>query len=170
MHEIIIVCQCSIDLGFLKLKVCLQPPIKMNGPLLSLKVNAVCLFNWMEMAVCFPNVIVNTFSRESVWLACRGEGRRVAVEGGWLLWVGVAGGKRGKTKARIVIGITSLHRSARKNPHSILVLFFKLVSKKSPPDYCIILPASVFLGGRPGRVVLQNCFKVILSIFVYCEF
>lgn len=55
---------------------------KNERPLLLLKVNVVCLFNWMEMAFCFPNVIVNKFSRDSVWLVCRGRGEESGVAGG----------------------------------------------------------------------------------------
>lgn len=47
---------------------------KNERPLLLLKVNMVCLFNWMEMTLCFSNVIVNKFSEESEWLVCRGWG------------------------------------------------------------------------------------------------
>lgn len=47
---------------------------KNERPLLVLKVNIVCLFNWVEMALCFPNVIVNKFPQESEWLICRSWG------------------------------------------------------------------------------------------------
>lgn len=51
---------------------------KNERPLLLLKVNMVSLFNWMEMALCFSNVIVNKFSEESEWLVCKHWGG-----GGW---------------------------------------------------------------------------------------
>lgn len=45
---------------------------KNEQPLLLLKVNMVCLFNWMEIASCFSNVIVSKFSEKSEWLVCKG--------------------------------------------------------------------------------------------------
>lgn len=47
---------------------------KNERSLLLLKVNIVCLFNWIEMGLYFPNVIVNKFSKESEWWVCRREG------------------------------------------------------------------------------------------------
>lgn len=55
---------------------------KNERPLLLLKVDMVCLFNWMEMALCFSNVIVSKFSEESEWLVCRDWGQENGCWGG----------------------------------------------------------------------------------------
>lgn len=60
---------------------------KNEQPLLVLKVNMVCLFNGMEMALCFPHVVVNKFSKESEWLVCRGWGRDGDCWGWGVSWV-----------------------------------------------------------------------------------
>lgn len=60
VHEIMIVCQHSIDPGFVKLKVCLRLPIKMNGHFFYWRLmHCVYLIEWKWLCVFQMSLLIN---------------------------------------------------------------------------------------------------------------